>query len=217
MRRKNIILSVMLSLLIILSASFSPNLQVHAVSKEKQAQNAYRKFLENVSDTGKLGELTVSEEQVEFYLKDITGDNVPELIVNQTMTMPCEQSIYTFYKGKIKCLKTLSWYAGGEIRKIYPKKHVIEAVESEDSGGTGVCYYKVSNKKLRLVALAEGPMDEYGKIKYRQCKIKGKVVSKKKFQAYVSSLKSSGVITISGESSTKYHINTKKNRDNYLK
>ena len=48
-------------------------------------------------------------------------------------------------------------------------------------------------------------------------KIKGKVVSKKKFQAYVSTLRLSGVITISGESSTKYHINTKKNRDKYLK
>ncbi len=214
---KNTVVSVVLSLLIVLLGTCSLNFQVGAASKAEQAKTAYKKFLKNVSDTGKLGELTVSEEQVEFYMKDVTGDKVPELFINQTMTMPSEQSVYTFYKGKVKCLKTMNWYAGGEVRKIYPKKHVIEAVESEDDGGTGIYYYKVSANKMTLAAVVEGPMDKYGNVKYRLCKIQGKVVSKKKFQSYVSALKNSGVIPILGETSTKYHTNTKKHRDKYLK
>ena len=177
-----------------------------AASKSKKAYKAYEKFLKNIFDNKDFKLLKNSPcGEVYFMAKDISGDKIPELIICQTITNPNGYYIYTYKNGKVKKLKEINFYLGGELRKIYPSKHIL-AVDEGDSFTCHRIYYRVQHGKIKTIARKKN-----GKYYYN-----GKVVSKKTYNKFVKKLKKTKGY---GFDKGKYAFkkNTSKNRKKYLK
>lgn len=177
-----------------------------AASKSKKAYTAYEKFLKNIYSKKEFRSLkNLTWGDIYFMAKDISGDKIPELIIRETFTAPNEYYIYTYKNGKVKKLKTINYYKGGELTKIYPSKHILSADEG-DSWTHHLIYYRVQHGKIKIIARKKN-----GKYYYN-----GKVVSKKTYDKFVKKLKKTKGYSFD-KGKYAFKKNTSKNRKKYLK
>ena len=129
--------------------SFSTN----AASKSNKAKRAYNKYLQGIYSKKGFKELKhlPIKDHVFFSVVEMSGDRIPELIVCQGCTAPNKYYIYTYKSGKVKKMKSLDYYVGGEPYYLYPSKHIIVTQEG-DSWDAHWNYYKVTNSKLKKVS-----------------------------------------------------------------
>lgn len=204
-KMKGILTFVMIAFVLILG---SHSQEVQAASKATKAKKAYNSFLSNIYEKKDFQEFSGFGSQygaIFFVVKDISGDSVPELIIRETYTSPYSFYVYTYKSGKVKKLKEMSYYSGGEILKIYPKKHVVKASVGDDWSSENIYYY-VSGSKMKVIA-KEDNGSYY---------VKGKRVSASKYNSYVRKIeKSKGYSLDSGQ--FKLRKNTSSNRTKYLK
>lgn len=179
--------------------------EVQAATKATKAKKAYRSFLTNIHKQSDFKELNIPEGNIYFVVKDLSGDKVPELLIKQAYTYPQEYFLYTYRNGKVKKLKYFNYYVNGELTAVYPKKHVIEAMEG-DSWDAYHIYYKVTSKKVKIVA-----REKNGKYY-----VNGKKVSYSKYVNYVNSIKKNEAYSFD-KGTYKFRKNTAKNRNKYIK
>lgn len=191
-------------------------LSVHASGNASKAKKAYKTILEQIANKGKYEGITVAPSDITFYIKDLTGDGVPEMLLCQNMTYPSEQVIYTYQKGKVRKLKSMNWYSGGELRTLYPKKHIIKASQSDDTGKAVVYYYKVTQSKVTVAAKGVGSMDNSGRIVLSKYYRNGKKTTKQKYLSYVQGLNKSKKLSVTNGKDVVFHSNTEGNRGKYL-
>lgn len=180
--------------------------QAEAASKQTKAKKAYRNFLERIYEKKDFSNYKNSQYgSISFAVVDISGDKIPELIVKQDYTAPEGYYVYTYADGKVKKLKSINYYKGGEILRIYPEKHIIQAGEG-DSWNYDTIYYRVTNKKMKVAA-----REKNGKYY-----VNGKEVPANDFYVYTNKfVQSKGYAQGSGK--FKFRKNTKKNQNKYLK
>ena len=170
--------------------------EVQAASKAKKAMAAYAKYLQDGSHWNMDGKMT------SFGLIDVNRDGIKELVVYDESTY--STSLIGYVSGKTK---QLGWCMRGEI-KIYPKKKIFALYDSAGGGIYATLYYKYDGKKVKELT------------RYESCEgeetyfLKGKSVSKKKYNKYIKSLHLGKGIS---SSDLKMHQNTKENRKSYLK
>ena len=167
--------------------------EVQAASKAKKAMAAYEKLLRD-SDNW-VGYTT-------FGLIDVNRDGIKELVVYDESTY--STSLIGYVSGKTK---QLGWCMRGEI-KIYPKKKIFARNDKAGAGMYAMIYYKYDGKKVKEIARDESCDGEETYI------LKGKNVSKKKYNKYIKSLHLGKGIS---SSDLKMHQNIKENRKSYLK
>ena len=167
--------------------------EVQAASKAKKAMAAYEKLLRD-SDNW-VGYTT-------FGLIDVNRDGIKELVVYDEGTN--STSLIGYVSGKTK---QLGWCMRGEI-KIYPKKKIFALNDKAEAGMYAMIYYKYDGKKVKEIARDESCDGEETYI------LKGKNVSKKKYNKYIKSLHLGKGIS---SSDLKMHQNIKENRKSYLK
>lgn len=191
---------------------------VQAASKRTAAKRAYAKILSSEKDAG--GIISTSwglGAATKFALLDINQDKVPELIF--TPDDGYHVDIVAYIKGKAKSVG--SGFSGEQ--KYYPKKHIYFS-HTTHTGADSYTYYKFTGNKMKAVA------EKYGDCEYNAVtgkkkkigsvitfapylyKVRGKKVSKKKYQAYVKKLLSGAK-----DVKPKWHKNTAKNRKKYLR
>ena len=170
--------------------------EVQAASKAKKAMAAYAKYLQDGSHWNMDGKMT------SFGLIDVNRDGIKELVVYDESTY--STSLIGYVSGKTK---QLGWCMRGEI-KIYPKKKIFALYDSPGAGIYAMIYYKYDGKKVKELT------------RYESCEgeetyfLKGKSVSKEKYNKYIKSLHLGKGIS---SSDLKMHQNTKENRKSYLK
>ena len=121
-----------------------------------------------------------------FYITDVNGDKVPELI----MYFSDDSQIYlcTYKNNEIKILVEAKYGLD-----IYPKKHIVTWIYET---GSNPCdyWYKISGTKSKLVAYRSRTIDwsnsEY-KVKDKDAhyKVNGKETTKKKYDKYIKRIK----------------------------
>ena len=170
--------------------------EVQAASKAKKAMAAYAKYLQDGSHWNMDGKMT------SFGLIDVNRDGIKELVVYDESTY--STSLIGYVSGKTK---QLGWCMRGEI-KIYPKKKIFALYDSPGAGIYAMIYYKYDGKKVKELT------------RYESCEgeetyfLKGKSVSKEKYNKYIKSLHLGKGIS---SSDLKMHQNIKENRKSYLK
>jgi len=186
-------------------------------SKSTMAKRAYAKVLSNekkasgVVDTSwGLGANT------KFALIDINRDKIPELIF--TSDDGYHVSIAAYIKGRAKSVG--GGFSG--YQKYYPKKHIYFS-QTTHTGDDVYTYYRFTGKKMKAIAEKYGndtynavtgkkkTKSELGKFTPYRYTVNGKIVSKKKYNAYVRK-----VLSGAKSVSPKWHRNTKRNRKRYL-
>lgn len=220
-KRKLIILLVMLLLSGFMwdgyiSKTGDSMISVQASNNTSKAKKAYRIYLEKIANKGEYEGIKVSDSDITFYIKDLTGDGIPEMLLCQNMTYPSEQAIYTYRKGKVKKLKSMNWYSGGELQTLYPKKHVVKTVQSDDTGNAVVYYYKVTKSKMTVAAKGIGSMNNSGEIELSTYYRNGKKTTKQSYASYVKGLNQSKKMSVTNGKDVVFHSNTQGNRGKYL-
>lgn len=211
-------------------------------SKATKAKKAYKKFLSGSKYKWAVSYESWSDEwrsknpaSYRFALKDVNGDKVPELMVENTETYYAAGygRLYTFYKGKVKLASRLS----NPYCKVNKKAHVLY-YQDQHTGAYWGEYYKL--KKGKLVEKASWIGEDMKPTSYGHhaapkivrhgaektlwavnglyftsdsYKVNGKKTSYKKYKRYVSKLTKHH----SKATSFKFHKNTAKNRTKYLK
>lgn len=176
-----------------------------AVSKEEKAKKAYKAYLSNImsrSDFKKYAGLEFGN--ISFAVMDISGDKIPELIVKENYTTPEGFWVYTYQNGKVKKLKEMNYYSGGEIEAVYPKKHIIKTYEGDDWSSDQI-YYKVTGSKMKVAA----------KTKNGKYYVNGKKVTKISYQSYISQIERTKCYSVNNRK-LKFRKNTAKNRKKVL-
>ena len=166
--------------------------EVQAASKAKKAMAAYEKLLRD-SDNW-VGYTT-------FGLIDVNRDGIKELVVYDEGTN--STSLIGYVSGKTK---QLGWCMGDVI--IYSKKKIFALNDKAGAGMYAMIYYKYDGKKVKEIARDESCDGEETYI------LKGKNVSKKKYNKYIKNLHLGKGIS---SSDLKMHQNIKENRKSYLK
>lgn len=170
--------------------------EVQAASKAKKAMAAYAKYLQDGSHWNMDGKMT------SFGLIDVNRDGIKELVVYDESTYSTRLIGYVSGKTKV-----LGGCMRGEI-EIYSKKKIFALYDSAGGGIYATLYYKYDGKKVKELT------------RYESCEgeetyfLKGKSVSKKKYNKYIKSLHLGKGIS---SSDLKMHQNTKENRKSYLK
>ena len=170
--------------------------EVQAAAKAKKAMAAYAKYLQDGSHWDMDGKMT------SFGLIDVNRDGIKELVVYDESTY--STSLIGYVSGKTK---QLGWCMRGEI-KIYPKKKIFALYDSAGGGIYATLYYKYDGKKVKEIARDESCDGEETYI------LKGKNVSKKKYNKYIKSLHLGKGIS---SWDLKMHQNIRENRKSYLK
>ena len=169
--------------------------EVQAASKAKKAMAAYAKYLQDGSHWDMDGKMT------SFGLIDVNRDGIKELVVYDESTY--STILIGYVSGKTK---ELGWCMGDVI--IYSKKKIFALNDKAGAGMYAMIYYKYDGKKVKELT------------RYESCEgeetyfLKGKSVSKKKYNKYIKSLHLGKGIS---SSDLKMHQNTKENRKRYLK
>lgn len=140
-----------------------------AQSKSTQAKKAYAKKLSKMS------------KKVDFTIANLNKDSIPELIMSSDNEYHTD--IYSYVNGKVKLIA--QGYAG--TLKYYPSKNLIYS--DTYHAGKLVTYTKFDGKKSTVVAVESAEEKEPGIYKASTYKVKGKVTTKKKYNAYVKQLK----------------------------
>lgn len=149
-----------------------------AASKAGKARKAYREYLSSIMKSEDFKEYAgLGFGSISFAVMDISGDKIPELIVKESYTTPEGYWVYTYRKGKVKKLKSMNYYSGGDIDAVYPQKHIIKAYEGDD-WDSDTLYYKVTESKMKAVA----------RTKNGKYYVNGKKVTKTGYQSYISKI-----------------------------
>ena len=168
--------------------------EVQAASKAKKAMAAYAKFLADKSEWGD------RVESPSFGLIDVNKDGIKELVVDDS-AFRCT-NLYGYCSGKVKMLgNSLVWGIN-----FYPQKKIFCCVDFED-GIIDMSYCKYNGKKATEIA-------GYSAFEEKIYKIKGKKVTKKKYDKYIKSLHLGKEIS---SAQINKHKNTAANRKKYLK
>ena len=195
-----------ITLCILFFAVFMTAIPSQAASKATKAKKAYNAYLSNIMSRPDFKEYAGLEfGSISFAVMDISGDKIPELIVKEDYTAPQGFWVYTYRKGKVKKLKEMSYYSGGEIEAVYPKKHIIKAYEGDDWSSEQI-YYKVTGSKMKAVA----------RTKNGKYYVNGKKVTKRSYQSYISKAEKTKCYG-ANNGKLKFRKNTAKNRKKYLK
>lgn len=152
-----------------------------AQSKSTQAKKAYAKKLAQVSKGKNVFNLVGEMKDVKFAIAKLNKDSIPELIVSADDEY--HTRIYSYVNGKVKLIA--DGFAG-EL-KYYPSKNLIYS--DTYHAGKLVTYTKFNGKKSTVVACEDAEEKEPGIYASSKYKMKGKVVSKKKYTEYVKKLK----------------------------
>jgi len=196
--QKVLALALVLVTSALLSASVAPpkqGEQVQAASKKSAALKAYRKELSKKKSRIGYGQAAY------FYVQDVDGDKIPELIM--FFSASSHVSLCTYKNGKVKSLVEAKYGLD-----IYPKKHVVMWTYAT---GNNPCdyWYKISNGKAKLVAYKSKHLVDWSSQRYSEkYKINRKKVSKKKYNRYIKKIGKKSNYTVIE--------NTKVNRDQYL-
>ena len=169
--------------------------EVQAASKAKKAMAAYAKYLQDGSHWNMDGKMT------SFGLIDVNRDGIKELVVYDEGTN--STSLIGYVSGKTK---QLGWCMGDVI--IYSKKKIFALNDKAGAGMYAMIYYKYDGKKVKEIARDESCDGEETYI------LKGKNVSKKKYNKYIKSLHLGKGIS---SWDLKMHQNIRENRKSYLK
>lgn len=198
-----------------MTVSTAPHIS-EAKSTKQKALKAYSKFLSK--KTIKWGSQPVKSKEIEFAIKNLNNDSIPELIAywpNASVSDGFE-NIYTYKNGKIKLLKNLY---SESITHIWKKKGLFK-ISGARQGHYWDEYYTLKKGKLKLLFSkvgsefgydSEGEPIYYNKIRYKYY-INNKKVKKSKFLSY----KKKRIGKAKSNSKYKYHKNNKKNRSKYL-
>lgn len=189
---------------------------VYAASKSsktnKKAMKSYKTLLSNTE-----------YKKCKFAIYDINGDGVKELILDSNATNLGEQEtrIYTYYKGKVKFLKSCPR------QPIIVFKNGMIGTQLCQSGRYEFMFYKLKKGKLKVVAGIKGvdSLLEYLTEKelknlqieekfyyWTYCKVNGKNAKIAKYRVWERNLYQT-VKTVE----LRYRFNTRKNRTKYLK
>jgi len=199
---------ILIVIILIVCAIFATNVisdsipcgSVCAASKKKEtnkkAMKAYKKMLKSVSYD-------------EFSLADINYDGIKELFICDEDKLISDQ-LYVYKAGKVIKVDDYNWSWDVDY---YPNKKYIYAervgIFDDDKG-----YYRL-NSKGKIIELARKTghvtFDGDRKVKYTYT-LKGKKVTKKKYNAYVKKLKKNAK-----KLKLNYYKNTSDNRGRYLK
>lgn len=179
----------------------------------KKAMKSYKTFLSNTE-----------YKKWKFAIHDINDDGVKELILDSNATNLAEQEtrIYTYYKGKVKFLKSCMR------QRITVYKNGMIGTQLCQSGGYEFMFYKLKKGKLKVVAGIKGvdlSLLEYLTEKelknvqieekfyyWTYCKVNGKNAKIAKYRVWERNLYQT-VKTVE----LRYRSNTRKNRTKYLK
>lgn len=176
-----------------------------AVSKAGKAKKAYRAYLSNIMNRSDFKEYAGLEfGNISFAVMDISGDKIPEMIVRESYTTPESYWVYTYHKGKVKKLKQMDYFFGGQVDQIYPKKHIIKAYEGNSWFSDNI-YYRVTGNKMKVVA----------RTKNGKYYVNGRKVTKSSYQSYVSKIERTKCYS-KDNGRLKFRKNTAKNRKKYL-
>lgn len=180
---------------VVLVAGVFSGVEVKAASKNDKALKAYADFLED-------------SEYEKFALADINRDGVKELFVEDSWKGG--DCLYIYKSGKVDLVDDFNW--SWDVA-YYPNKNYIVA-ERVGVYDDYTAHYRLSKKgKITMLAEKSGVVNfENGnrKVKYTY-KLKGKKVTKKKYNSYVKKLKKNAK-----RLKLKYHENTYENRSKYL-
>lgn len=166
LRRQIYIFTLLLFVLYTVNIAF---LDVNAANKSIKAKKAYKNILAN-----KYG-----SNNTKFTVVEISGDKIPELIVSDISYEPEGYLIYTYKGGKAKLLKKMDYFDGGEIKYIYPSKHIIETQEG-DSWNAHTIYYKVTAKKIKKIKKKNLSSSKKYSLNYGKYKMKKNTVANRK-------------------------------------
>ena len=197
---------LLMAILLMICTMFATNIisehmscgKVYAASKKKtnkKAMKAYKRLLKNTSYD-------------KFALADINRDGVKELFICDESGMMSDQ-LYVYKSGKVVKVDDYSWAWG---IGFYSNKKYIYA-ERVGMFDDIIAYYRLnSNGKIIELARRSGEVTFNGnrKVKYTYI-VKGKEVTKKKYNSYVKKLKKKAK-----KLELKYHENTSKNRKKYF-
>lgn len=200
-----IVKMIIMVLLLTLITPFHVDAASSKASKAKSAYKSYLSHLFDKKDFQYLKQFNNYQNYVSFMVKDLTGDGVPEMVIRNEWTSPCGYYVYTYQNSKVKKIKTMDYYSGGELQKYYPKTKVLKAMEG-DSWNADTLYYKVTTGGLKKKAYSRNN-------KYY---VDGKAVSKQKYQSKVKELTKGTAYGF--ESGTyKFHVNNSSNRMKYIR
>ncbi|MCM1181363.1 MAG: hypothetical protein NC347_13990 [Clostridium sp.] len=204
-KNKIYIKRITVTLCILLSAVFAAVIPSQAASKAVKAKKAYKEYLSNIMKQPDFREYAGLEfGSIFFAVLDISGDKVPELIVKESYTAPAGYWVYTYRNGKVKKLKEMNYYSGGEIEAVYPKKHIIKVYEGDDWDSDWI-YYRVTGSKMKVAA----------RTKNGKYYVNGKSVTKTSYQNYISKIEKTKCYR-ANSGKLKFRKNTGKNRKKYL-
>ena len=188
-----------------------------AASRSAAAKRAYARILSSEADAeGIISTSWGLGASTKFALLDINRDKVPELIF--TPDDGYHVDIISYIKGKAKPVG--GGFSG--YQRYYPKKHIYFS-NTTHTGDDVHTYYKFTGNKMKPLAEKYGNcginavtgkkkknsnLDGFAPYRYT---VRGKKVSKKKYQTYVKKL-----VSGAKNAKPKWHKNTVKNRKKYL-
>lgn len=145
-------------------------------SNSKKAISAYKKFLKKESYTVDSGTYDMSNSS--FTIKDLNNDKIKELILFPNVDAMCTYVIYSYYKGKVRCVES----AGHAEIGYFNKKSVFISEWTISSTGIIVQYYKTyKNGKLKTIA-SHTNYEYFDPSMEDAYEVSGKTVSAKKFK-----------------------------------
>ena len=204
-RKKNL-KSIAVTACFLLIAILITAIPSEAASKAGKAKKAYKSYLSSIMNRSDFKEFAgMKIGNISFAIMDISGDKVPELIVKESYTAPENYWVYTYRNGKVKKLKSMCYYSGGEIDAVYPKKHIIKAYEGDDWFCDNI-YYRVTGSKMKVAA----------RTKNGKYYVNGRKVTKSSYQRYVSKIERTKCYSVNN-GKLKFRKNTSKNRKKYCK
>lgn len=183
---------------------------VKAETRSSEAKTAYNNYLNN--DEQYWGSSFYDTSNFKFMVKDLNGDSVPEIIIQNEKAVTADdyERVFTYYNGE---MHELAACFSGEIDKIYAKSHVF-IVSGEHMGNYWKYYYKMYNGAVEIVAAiyACDYVSGHEGTKVYTYYVKGNKTTKSKLNTYTKKL-----IGTSQATSCKLYSNTATNRDKYLK
>lgn len=146
-------------------------------------KSAYKKFLSNPNSKVYGMSIKDYKENIKFGIEDINSDGVPELIFDNGDS---RKMLYTYKKGKVKCINESGYGDKGRIYKF--KNSKLFMIKYEKWGSVFITwnsYYNLINGKLKLVAQKIVDRGNDGTKKISEYLIGNKKCSKRKFTKYI--------------------------------
>lgn len=146
-KKKLTIYALMFLLVAMILVGLAPQ-DTHAASKKSKALKAYKEYL--AKDKILWGNTKVDSEEISFFIKDMDGDKVPELILSCVAGSASDgyERILSYNKKKVK--EVLVATRGSFT--YYPSKHVVKERITGWNGIDETRWYKITKGKAKFVA-----------------------------------------------------------------